>query len=191
MTPLSPPPGPHTHLWSWCHGGSLCVSVGPWWPEGMRACARAGPPASAPAGTPRWPPGPLQGRRREPLRSRPPDRRSAWSQSHKPSDGHREGQVWRSEIIQALHGEFVVWCWRWKKKNTTHDGWHLSRVSHSLRCCYYQTAHLLFFFSWKPIFVLLWCTIVLWCIIRWIILLWCTHSSILNELWTVYESTQY
>lgn len=77
---------PHSNLWSWCSGGSVCAFVAPRWLEVMQVCVQAGPPVNAPADTPQWPPGPPQGRMREPLRSRPHGLHSAWQ---KPSNRHR------------------------------------------------------------------------------------------------------
>lgn len=66
--------------------------------------------------------------------------------------------IWQTQSRTAMiHIVFFVFFfylrefveWRWWRKNTLHDGWHLSVASHSLRCCYYQTAHLLFFFFMK------------------------------------------
>lgn len=105
---------PHTHLWSWYPGGWVCAFAAPLWSV---AGVQAEPPANAPAGTPQWPPGLPQGRRGEPLRSRPPDLHSAWFQSHKPSDRDREGQ----QLLEITHTLFFyqgvvdVWCWQRQK----------------------------------------------------------------------------
>lgn len=126
---------PRTNLWSWYPGGSVCVA--PWWSEVRKVRVQAGPLASAPAGILRWLLGPPQDRRREPLRSRPPDLHSAWSRLHKTSDRHRVGH----QCSESMHAAVFTWVCSLcdpdgEKTIDATDGWHLSCVSRSLRCCY-------------------------------------------------------
>lgn len=101
------------NLWSWCSGGN--VSAAPRLPEVTKAAVQAGPPASAPAGIPRWHPGPRRDKRRALCSPRPPGLSSAWPQSHKPSDGHRAGRLFFQNglsaalrLILEIHG-FLPW----------------------------------------------------------------------------------
>lgn len=55
------------------------------------------------------------------------------------TDREQDSSFQESHMLDCL---FV----RCRQTENTYDGQHLSRVSRSLRCCYYQTAHLLFFF---------------------------------------------
>lgn len=131
---------PHANLWSCCPGGRVCVLVAPWYPEVMQVCAQVGPPVSAPAGTPRWPPGPPRGRRREPLRSRLPDLRRAGSQSHRPSD-RKKSRCQKSNMLRFFFFSFSCMQCDVGSRDILCNGWHLYDISHNLRCCYHQTTH--------------------------------------------------
>lgn len=178
----------HANLWSLCPVGSVCEFVAPWWPEVMKVRVQAGPPVSAPAGTPRWRPDPPRDRRREPLRSRPPDLHSVWSRSRKPSDRHRAGQQ-RSESTHALPFSLervrCVMQTEWKHLMPLTGGIYLvSAVAWGVviirpkTCC---------FCSRQSITALV-CTFALRCIIQ--LNNFALHSFItLNKLWGIYESS--
>lgn len=93
-----PPTTDHrANLWSWCPGRDARALAGPLCWGLLTASARAGPPASAPAGTLRSHPGPPRHRRRGPLRSRSPDLHSAGSCAPSDSHGSRKPEVrWTS-----------------------------------------------------------------------------------------------